>query len=113
MANKIRLNVGGIEYLVVSDDDEYTVRKIGDELNHRLELLKRKNPNLSTTMVAMLAALECCDELSKSNKECEQLKAQLKNAVEDAACARFEGEQAKGEIERLSAELTSLRKKIR
>ena len=43
MANKIRLNVGGIEYLVVSDDDELSVRRIGDELNHRIDMMKRKN----------------------------------------------------------------------
>ncbi|MBR2151725.1 MAG: cell division protein ZapA [Clostridia bacterium] len=112
MANKIRLNVGGIEYLVVSDDDELSVRRIGDELNHRIDMMKRKNPTLSTTMAAMMTALDCCDDLHKANKEIEQLKAQLKNAVEDAACARFEGEQARSEIERLSAELTALRSRI-
>ena len=34
MANKIRLTVGGLDYIISSDDEETYVPKIGDELNH-------------------------------------------------------------------------------
>ena len=66
MANKIRITVGGIDYVIASDDDETYVRKIGDELNAKLDGLARKNPYLSTTMVAILAALDYCDEAKKA-----------------------------------------------
>ena len=33
MANKIRITVGGIDYIISSEDEEVYVRKIGEELN--------------------------------------------------------------------------------
>ncbi|MDD4699221.1 MAG: cell division protein ZapA, partial [Oscillospiraceae bacterium] len=66
MSNKIRLTVGGIEYTITSDDEESYVRKVGDQLNKRLDELSRHNPFLSTTMVAVLAALEFCDDSLKA-----------------------------------------------
>ncbi len=109
MANKIRLTVGGIEYMVVSQEDEAFVRKIGDDLNEKLDQIKKTNHFLSTTMVAVLAALDYSEKLAKSRQECEQLKLQLKNAVEDAACARLNGEEARREIERLSQVIRELK----
>ena len=108
MANKIRLTVGGIEYMVVSEEDETFVRKIGDDLNNKLDEIKGQNRYLSTTMVAVLAALDYSEQLVKSREECEQLKLQLKNAVEDAACARLNSEEARREIERLSEEVRKM-----
>ena len=109
MANKIRLTVGGIEYMVVSQEDEAFVRKIGDDLNEKLDQIKKSNHFLSTTMVAVLAALDYSEQLAKSRRECEQLQLQLKSAVEDAACARLNGEEARREIERLSQVIQTLK----
>lgn len=109
MANKIRLTVGGIEYMVVSQEDETFVRKIGDDLNRKLEEIKKQNYCLSTTMVAVLAALDYSEQLAKSQEECRQLKQQLQNAMEDAACARLNGEEARREMVRLSDEICKLR----
>ena len=109
MANKIRLTVGGIEYMVVSQEDETFVRKIGDDLNRKLEEIKKQNNCLSTTMVAVLAALDYSEQLAKSREECRQLKQQLQNAMEDAACARLNGEEARREMGRLSDEICKLR----
>ena len=112
MSNKIKLSVGGIEYMVVTDDDEAQVRKVGARLNAELDKTKKANPSLSTTMVAVLTALGMCDELEKSERECEQLRLQLKKAVEDSACTRFDGEEARREIERLTGEIKALKQRL-
>ncbi|MBR4868261.1 MAG: cell division protein ZapA [Clostridia bacterium] len=109
MANKIRLTVGGIEYMVVSEENEAFVRRLGDELNVKLDEIKGKNHYLSTTMVAVLAALDYSEQLAKSRLECEQLRQQLKYAVEDAACARLNVQEGQKEIGRLSEELQLIR----
>ena len=109
MANKIRLTVGGIEYMVMSEEDEIFVRRLGEDLNQKLDDIKQKNRCLSTTMVAVLAALDYSEQLAKSRQECEQLHLQLKHAVEDAVCARLNGQEACREIERLSREIRALR----
>ena len=112
MPNKIKLSVGGIEYMVVTDDDEARVRKIGARLNEQLDKVKKGNPRLSTTMVAVLTALDLCDALDKSETECERLRLQLKKAVEDSACTRFDGEEARREIERLTGEIKALKQRL-
>ncbi len=109
MANKIRLTVGGIEYMVVSEENEAFVRRLGDELNVKLDEIKGKNRFLSTTMVAVLAALDYSEQLAKSRLECEQLRQQLKQTVEEAVCARLNAQEAQKEIGRLSQELQMVR----
>jgi cell division protein ZapA len=109
MANKIRITVGGIDYIIASEDDEIYVRKIGEELNVKLDDLARKNPYLSTTMVAVLAALEYCDTAKKATEMCEDVKAELKGTAEELACARLEIDGARREIERLNRENRQLR----
>ncbi len=109
MANKIRLTVGGIEYLVVSAEDETFVRKIGDDLNHKLDTIKRQNGCLSTTMVAVLAALDYSEQLAKTKRELEEMALQLKAAEEEAAVARIDAAQARKEIDRLAKELAKAR----
>lgn len=109
MANKIRITVGGIDYIIASGEDEAYVRKIGEELNAKLDTLQRKNPYLSTTMVAVLAALEYCDSAKSASEKCEEAKADLKSTAEELACARLEIDSARREIERLNRENRQLR----
>lgn len=109
MANKFRITVGGIDYVIASDDDETYVRRIGDELNAKLDTLARQNHFLSTTMVAVMAALDYCDTAKKANMQCEEVKATLKSTAEELACARLEIDGARREIERLNRENRQLR----
>lgn len=109
MANKIKLVVGGLEYCIMAEEDEAYVRSVGDELNRRLDLLSRRNPYLSTTMVAVLAALDLCDENKKALAQLEDLRMQMKEYMEEAACARLEADEARREIDRLNRENQSLR----
>lgn len=112
MANQIKLIVGGIEYLINTQENESYIQNLGDELNRRLDSLTRENPYLSTTMVAVLAALEYCDESKKAHADAENLRQQMKGYVEDAACARLEADEARREIERLGRENQTLRSRL-
>ena len=109
MANKIRLNVGGIDYIITSNDEETYVRKIGEELSDKLGKLTRECPYLSTTMVAVLAALEYCDGAKKAQKALEEVKLEQKTLAEEVACLRLETDEARREIERLTKENRQLR----
>lgn len=109
MANKIRITVGGIDYIISSEDEETYVRKIGDELNVKLDTLARNNPYLSTAMVAILAALEYCDNAKKAIASAEEAKTEFKRVSEELACARMEIDGARREIERLNRENRQLR----
>ncbi len=107
--NKIRITVGGIDYIISSSDDETYVRRVGEEVNAKLDSLARSNPYLSTTMAAVMAALDYCDSAKKANERCEQAKTELKSVSEELACARLEIDGARREIERLNRENKQLR----
>ena len=109
MANEIKLTVGGIDYIITSDDDEAYVRAMGEEMNGTLDALSRSHPYLSTTMVAVLTAMRFLDQSKKLTAEAENLRVQMKGYVEDAACARLETEEARREIDRLNRENRILR----
>ncbi len=81
MTNKIRLTVGGINYSIMSDQSEETLTQLGRELELRMDYFAKKNPFLSTTMVAVLAALESYDNESKLRLENEELKAELNRLI--------------------------------
>ena len=61
MMNQIRLTVGGVKYTVKSDENAEYLNALGNELEDRLRRITKRNPTLSTTMVAIIAALEASD----------------------------------------------------
>ena len=97
---------------MITDHNDTRDRKNHARLNEQLDNIKKGNPRLSTTMVAVLTALDLCDALDKSETECERLRLQLKKAVEDSACTRFDGEEARREIERLTGEIKALKQRL-
>ena len=112
MASKLKLNIGGIDYYINSDESEEYIRNISTNINGKLEEIARQNPYLSTTMVAVFAALEYCDAAEQAKAQIARLEQQAKTHVEDAACARLEAEEARREIERLGKENYALRRKL-
>ena len=112
LANKIKLVVGGIDYLINTEENEEYVKALGSELSRCLDSLAKDNPYLSTTMVAVLAALDYLDDSKKAKEDAEQLRMQMKEYIEEAACARLEADEARREVERLNRELRQLRDKL-
>ena len=108
MPNKIKITLDGIEYLINSEDDEAYVRHIGERLNRSMENIKKDSPYLSTTMVAVLAALDFCDQAYKSSVDAENLRQQLRNYIEEAAKSANEVEECKKEIDRLKQDIDQL-----
>lgn len=95
MANKIRLTVGGIKYSIISDDSEEYLRELGRELDLRLDYFAKKNPFLSTTMVAVLAALEGYDNAKKAQLENERLKSEVNRLTCELAIQKSNSQIAK------------------
>ena len=78
MANQIRINVGGINYTVKSDENAEYLKELGNELEQRLRRITKQSPTASTTMAAIIAALEASDEAKKAKLELQVLKEQYK-----------------------------------
>lgn len=101
---QIRMKVGGMEYAINSDDDEAYVKGIGAKLDARLDALAKKNPFLSTTMVAVLAALEAYDESSKAQSEIEALRLEIKQLLEENAMSKMTAAMANRRLEEVLTE---------
>lgn len=81
MMNQIKLTVGGVNYTVKSDESADYLNALGNELEDRLRKITRRNPTLSTTMVAIMAAIEASDEAKKAKDELSLLKKQYENKM--------------------------------
>lgn len=120
--NKVKLNIGGAEYSIITDDDPKYAAALGKELDLALNHLMKENPRLSNTQAAVMLALSYADELHKTGSSAENLRGQIKDYLEDAASAKSKAdlakrdadkakralEDAKLEIDRLKAQLTSV-----
>ncbi len=87
-----------MEYCIHSDDDELYVKGLAAELDRRLDTIAKNSPFLSTTMVAVFAALEAYDNAKKQSRENNELRAELKHALEDCACAKLEADILKRKL---------------
>ncbi len=92
MSNKIRLKIGGIEYSVTSNDEEAYILSLGAELEKKMNTIMAKSPFLSTTMAAVMTALETMDDAKKIQTENESLRLENKRLLEEAAMARMDAD---------------------
>ena len=53
------------------------LKELGDELEQRLRRITKQSPTASTTMAAIIAALESADEAKKAKQELNAIKEQL------------------------------------
>lgn len=92
MANKIKFTVGGITYAIMSDDSEAYIESLGRELDHKMDALAKKNPFLSTTMIAVLAAMDAADAAKKAELENAELRRRLNDLTELYTIAKSNAE---------------------
>lgn len=110
--NKVHLKICGSSYTLVTDDDPQYVEELGEELDQEMKSIINENPSLSITQAAVLVAMDRADACKKSTASSDNLRAQIKDYLEDSARARMEVDVARREIERLNREISSLRQKI-
>lgn len=87
MANRLSVKLDGQEYTIVSDESREYMLEISDMVNSKLSDIKIQNNKLSTSMVALLVALNLADDLKKSEKHKQELVAEnedLKKRLEAA-----------------------------
>ena len=112
MLKKVRLVIAGNDYYINTDEDEDYIRSLAAKLEKDLTAMSNGNPCLSTTMAAVLCALEYSAECSRRDRIIEQLKDVARHAIADSASATVEANEAIREIKRLSEENLRLRRML-
>lgn len=140
MSSKVKLFIGGFEYTILAGEgEEEHYHALADSLNARIESLSRSS-HFSTAMAAVFAALESYDAADRAERELarlqqeregtaiqaagaqakakemtarlQKLEENFKTAVEEAACARLEADEANRQLIRLKRELSQQRGQV-
>ena len=106
---KVKLSICGSNYVVSTTDGEEYVNKLAERLDEDMSELMAQNASASVTASAIITALSYLDELNKNASSAENMRAQMKEYLEDAAKARMEAEEARREVEKLQVELARLK----
>lgn len=110
--NRVTLKIRSNSYTIVTEDDPEYVEELGELIDEEMKLISQASPSLSMTQCAVLVALDQADACRKATASADNLRAQIKDYLEDSARARMEVDVARREIERLNREISSLRTKL-
>ena len=110
--NKVKIKIWGATYSLITDDEPEYVEELGEFVDSEMKNVASKNSGLSSIQCAVLVALDQADACKKATASADNLRAQIKDYLEDSARARMEVDVARREIERLNREISNLREKL-
>ena len=108
----VTLRIAGSTYPILTEDDPEYMEELGEYIDKEMKSTAQESPTLSTTQCAVLVALDRADACKKATATADNLRAQIKDYLEDSARARMEVDVARREIERLNREISNLRDKL-
>lgn len=108
-ANKVKLNIMGVDYTVIAEDDPKYVQLLGKELDAKMDGIIKASGRLSVTQAAVLAALDYADESKKATATADRLREQIKDYLDDASAAKSKADVARHEMEKYKKEAEGLK----
>ena len=94
--NKVRLHICGSEYALTTDETPAYMEEIAGRVERAMKELM-SNPRISITMAAVLVALDGMDTAEKALKSADNLRAQMKEYLDDNAKSRMEADRLRNE----------------
>ncbi len=110
--NRVTLRICGNSYTILTEDNPDYVEELGELIDKEMKQIGNESPSLSMTQCAVLVALDRADACKKATASADNLRAQIKDYLEDSARARMEVDVARREIERLNREISNLRNRL-
>lgn len=112
MENKIKLNISGNEYYITTDESESYMTSLAEEIEAKIEGLLDTSAYLSTTMAAVLTALQYCDRCHKAEASNSFVSDKMTSFSDANTRAQAEIVRAYREIEKLNIENKQLREML-
>ncbi|HEY8350039.1 MAG TPA: cell division protein ZapA [Clostridia bacterium] len=81
--NKVELRIAGKDYTIVGSEPEEYIHRVGLYVDKKMTDILKINNKLSTSLAAVLTAINVVDDLFKSRESEQELKNQLKKATEE------------------------------
>lgn len=106
------VKINNAEYRIVSEADEEYVRHVAYHVDKKMRELISRDKRLSTSMAAVLTAVNVSDEYMQSREDNEKLRAQLLKYAEEAGSGKLALDKLNAELTRLRAENQSLKMNV-
>ena len=110
--SKVRIRIGGADYLLTTDGDVNYLRKIADEVDEVMTSYMKENYRLSMTQAAVLSALQFNDEKHGEEEKSLTIRREIQAYMEDASKAKTDAEVSRREVERLNKEIHNLKTEL-
>lgn len=107
--NKVKFTICGSPYVVSTQDAEDYVMSLAERLDKDIKAMLDSAPHVSIATAAVITAMTYLDDLEKSTSGADNMRAQIRDYLEDAAKAKMATEEARRETERLRRELAALK----
>lgn len=100
MQNKITVSINDQEYTLVASEDAAYMEKVAKHVDEKVRKI-RAGGKIASADAAILAALNMADEYFKGQEAGENLRAQMKELLDETAALKLELSEAKREIFKL------------
>jgi len=107
--NKVELRIAGKDYTVVGAESEEYIQKVGLYVDRKMSEIMRTSNKLSTSLAAVLTAINVGDDLFKSRESEFNLKKELKKAMEELEALKVDKQRLTQENSTLSGMNTNLK----
>lgn len=111
MSNKIKLNICGNEFTIVTDEDISYTLNLANDVNQKMKSVQQGG-NISVVKSAIITALEFCNDSLKAKSEIDNYKNQIRLYFQEAKKLKNEYDRLVQENESLKSENTELKQKI-
>ncbi|MBQ9413858.1 MAG: cell division protein ZapA [Clostridia bacterium] len=107
--NRMKVNIGGTSYTLVSEESPRYMRDLAAQVDEAITAIVEADPRVSTTMAAVLAALESTDRANKEKTAADELRREWKKLADEREQIANALAAARAENERLQREVVQLR----
>lgn len=107
--NKVELRIAGKDYTVVGVEPEEYIQRVGHYIDRKMTDVMRVSNKLSTSLAAVLTAINVGDDLFKSRESELNTKKELKKALEELEELREDKQRLLQENSSLSGMNTNLK----
>ena len=110
--NTTVVRINNAEYRIVSSADEEYVSHVAYYVDKKMRELIVRDKRLSTSMAAVLTAVNIADEYMQAQEDNEKLRAQLLKYAEEAGASKLSLDKLNAEVSRLRAENQALKMNV-
>lgn len=106
--NKVYVRIAGKDYTLVGVESDEYIQKVAMYIDKKMQEIMKVNSKLSTSMAAVLTAINVADDYVKAHESEFHLKKELKHINEEVDKIKDENRKLLNEIAALSGKGTNL-----